>query len=99
MSLARVLIIGFWLGTALGCAYFTGLWLTVRRLQGSANPLRLTRLSRLLRQLAALALMIAAARYDATLLGGMLPGFLFGRILVSRRVVQPLRGVRHASQS
>ena len=89
MNLTGLLFAGFTLGTVLGLAYFAGLWFTVRRLPVSANPRGLMRRSRSLRQLLALAIIMLAIRYDAALFWGIMPGFVFGRILVSRRVCQP----------
>jgi len=99
MNLASVLFVGFTLGTAVGLAYFAGLWFTVRRLPVSPNPRGLMRRSRSLRQLVALAIIMLAIRYDAALFWGIMPGFVCGRILVSRRVIEQPRRECHASQS
>jgi len=99
MNTTCTLLAGFGLGVALGLAYFTGLWLTVRRVVACANPQLLLSLSRAARLLPTLVVMAMVLRFDPALFLAMMPGFLAGRFLVSRRIIQPQREERHASQS
>lgn len=99
MNTVCTLLAGFGLGIAVGLAYFTGLWLTVRRLVVCANPQRLLGLSRTARLLPTLVVMTMLLRVDPTLFLAMMPGFLVGRFLVSRRIISPQGDTRHASHS
>lgn len=99
MNTACTLLAGFGLGIAVGLAYFAGLWLTVRRVMACANPQRLLNLSRAARLLPTLAVMAMIIRFDPALFLAMMPGFLAGRFLVSRRIIPQHGEDRHASQS
>ena len=99
MNTACILLTGFCLGIVVGLAYFTGLWLTVRRAVVCANPHRLLVLSRAARLLPTLVVMAAVIRFDPAMFPAMLPGFLAGRFLVSRRILWSSGEVGHVSQS
>ena len=99
MNTVAILLIGFGLGVSVGLAYFAGLWLTVRRVVACAKPQRLLALSRIARLLPTLVLMTFVARLSPVLFLAMMPGFLLGRFLVSRRVIRPQGEGLHASQS
>lgn len=99
MPTALTLLAGFGLGMAVGVTYFAGLWLTVRRVALSANPRRRLRLSRMARMLPTVALMVVVCRFDPALFLAMMPGFLLGRFLVSRRIVPSQREACHATHS
>ena len=99
MNTACILLTGFCLGIVVGLAYFTGLWLTVRRAVVCANPQRLLVLSRAARLLPMLVVMATVIRFDLALFLAMMPGFLAGRFLVSRLILWPSGEGCHASQS
>ena len=73
-------------GAALGAAYFTGLWVTVRRLAGMRHPLLSlygSFLARMALLLAGFALLLNG-RWES--LAAALPGFLLARGILVRRI-------------
>jgi len=73
-------------GAALGCAFYGGLWVTVRRLVTTRHPIAITMGSFFLRTALAVAgfLWIANGRFENAL--ACLVGFAVGRLVVSKAV-------------
>lgn len=78
-------------GLALGAAYFTGLWLTVRRVANRSGPRTWLLVSFALRTVLTLAVFVLLARQGAYPLLGALLGFIAARPLVTRFVTAGLR--------
>ena len=89
MNINIYTLISLFIGLILGLLYFAGLWLTVKNMQKSRSPVALTLVSFFLRTAAVLLVFIFVARQGNYInIIVLLAGFIFGRLILSRRIGQ-----------